>query len=131
MDMDRDAVAPEAGADRATATQTVLTRAVAGFAGAWESADEPPDLAEHLPAAAELRRSALIELIKVDLHERWLRYKNGKRLADYRAQFPELDAAPLPPDLIYEEITARRHGDDDVGGSRSNRAKNNEVRIAP
>ncbi|MFG1793503.1 serine/threonine-protein kinase [Nocardia sp. NPDC049149] len=100
------------GADRVAATQNALTRLVAGFDNAWEDADEPPDLAAHLPAETRLRRTALIELIKVDLQHRWREATKGKRLADYRAQFPELDIAPLPPDLIYEEITARsRSGD--------------------
>ncbi|WP_107656707.1 serine/threonine-protein kinase [Nocardia suismassiliense] len=101
--------------DRVAATQTALTRLVAEFDSAWEDADEPPDLAAHLPAESGLRRSALIELIKVDLQHRWRETRTGKRLAEYRAQFPELDAAPLPPDLIYEEITARsRRGDDEL-----------------
>ncbi|WP_246002648.1 serine/threonine-protein kinase [Nocardia tenerifensis] len=89
-----------------------MTRLVVGFDSAWRDADAPPDLAAHLPADHGLRRSALIELIKVDLHHRWRDSADGKRLADYRAQFPELDAAPLPPDLIYEEITARTRGGD-------------------
>ncbi|MFC9437781.1 serine/threonine-protein kinase [Nocardia sp. NPDC057030] len=98
--------------DRVAATQTALTRLVVGFDSAWEDAAEPPDLAAHLPVEGGLRRTALIELIKVDLHHRWQQTEHGKRLADYRAQFPELDAAPLPPDLIYEEITARTRGGD-------------------
>lgn len=101
-------MAPEPSVDRATATQTALRHLVAAFDNAWRASTEPPDLAAHVPeAAAGFRRSALIELIKVDLHYRWLRYQHGKRLADYRRQFPELDTAPLPPDLIYEEIRAR------------------------
>ncbi|MFI9402617.1 serine/threonine-protein kinase [Nocardia sp. NPDC052316] len=98
--------------DRVAATQTALTRLVAEFDSAWEDADEPPDLAAHLPAETGLRRSALIELIKVDLQHRWRETRTVKRLAEYRAQFPELDNAPLPPDLIYEEITARSRGGD-------------------
>ncbi|WP_378729660.1 serine/threonine-protein kinase [Nocardia brasiliensis] len=98
--------------DRVAAAQSALTRLVAGFDSAWEDADEPPDLAAHLPAEGGLRRSALIELIKVDLQHRWREARNAKRLAEYREQFPELDAAPLPPDLIYEEITARSRGGD-------------------
>ncbi|MFI9503877.1 protein kinase [Nocardia sp. NPDC052566] len=113
MDVYLDAAAPDPGADHVTATQTALARLVAGFAGAWQGANEPPDLSAHLPAEGGLRRSALIEMIKVDLHERWGRAKLGKRLAEYRAQFPELDVAPLPPDLIYEEISARSSGGDE------------------
>ncbi|WP_433677774.1 serine/threonine-protein kinase [Nocardia sp. CA-119907] len=114
MDTQLGAVPPESGGDRAKATQTVLAQAVAEFAGAWESAPEPPELAAHLPAEDALRRSALIELIKVDLHHRSIRRQAGKRLDQYRAEFPELDIAPLPPDLIYEEITARRLLDQDL-----------------
>ncbi|MQY17187.1 serine/threonine-protein kinase [Nocardia macrotermitis] len=109
------ATAPDPGADRATATQTALTTLVAHFSAEWRGADSPPDLSAHLPADPSLRRSALIELIKVDLHERWRRTDDALRLADYRAQFPELADTPLPPDLIYEEITARsRHHEVDL-----------------
>ncbi|MBB5916968.1 serine/threonine protein kinase [Nocardia transvalensis] len=112
MDDDLGATAPDPGADRATATQTALTSLVALFAGQWQAAGAPPDLSAHLPAEPALRRTALIELIKVDLQERWQRSDAALRLADYRAQFPELAAAPLPPDLIYEEISARSRRDD-------------------
>ncbi|MDR7166885.1 serine/threonine protein kinase [Nocardia kruczakiae] len=105
------ATAPDPGADRATATQTALTSLVARFAQQWQTSGEPPDLSAHLPAEPALRRSALIELIKVDLHQRWQRDTDAPRLADYRAQFPELAAAPLPPDLVYEEINARSRRD--------------------
>ncbi|GAA5051898.1 serine/threonine-protein kinase [Nocardia callitridis] len=118
MDMRYTVAAPDHAVDRAraaqTATHNALTRLVADFDTAWAKG-EPPDLAAHLPVDAPLRRSALIELIKVDLHHRWRDSDDGKRLADYRAQFPELDHADLPPDLIYEEITARvRAGDRSV-----------------
>ncbi|RDI55442.1 serine/threonine-protein kinase [Nocardia mexicana] len=116
MDDNLGATAPDPGADRATATQTALTSLVAHFAEQWQSHGQPPDLSAHLPAEPALRRTALIELIKVDLHERWQRSDDALRLADYSAQFPELDAAPLPPDLIYEEISARsRRSDIDLG----------------
>ncbi|MEU0505683.1 serine/threonine-protein kinase [Nocardia sp. NPDC005998] len=114
MDTQPGAVPPQSGGDRAKVAQTVLAHAVTEFAGAWESAAEPPELAAHLPAESSLRRSALIELIKVDLHHRSIRRQAGKRLDEYRAEFPELDIAPLPPDLIYEEITARRQLDQDL-----------------
>lgn len=107
MDHHLGATAPDPGADRATATQAVLTTLVAHFSAQWRGTGSPPDLSAHLPADPGLRRSALIELIKVDLHERWRRTDDALRLADYRDRFPELADAPLPPDLIYEEITAR------------------------
>ncbi len=102
----------DGGVDRVAATRSALTRLVAGFDDAWERSGEPPDLAAHLPADRGLRRSALIELIKVDLRRRWRGAGTRKRLAEYRAQFPELDSAPLPPDLIYEEISVRSRGHD-------------------
>ncbi|WP_330255935.1 serine/threonine protein kinase [Nocardia sp. NBC_00565] len=95
------------GGVRATATQTALTTLVAQFAERWHSSSEPPNLSIHLPVEPALRRTVLIELIKVDMHERWQRSDDALRLADYRKQFPELGTAPLPPDLIYEEISAR------------------------
>ncbi|MFE2999818.1 serine/threonine-protein kinase [Nocardia sp. NPDC059246] len=107
MDKDLGASAFDPGAARATATQTALTTLVAQFAEDWHSSSEPPDLSIHLPAEPALRRTTLIELIKVDLHEQWRRSDDALRLADYREQFPELGTAPLPPDLIYEEISAR------------------------
>ncbi|MQY27919.1 serine/threonine-protein kinase [Nocardia aurantia] len=107
MDDHHHAAAPRPDTDRATATQTALTSVVARFARQWHHDPTPPDLTAHLPAEPALRRSALIELIKVDLHERWQRSADAPRLADYRNRFPELDAAGLPPDLVYEEITAR------------------------
>ncbi|MBF6210092.1 serine/threonine protein kinase [Nocardia puris] len=101
--------------DRAKATRTALREVVAEFDSAWRRSGEPPDLAAHVPpTTTPYRRTALIELIKVDLHHRWLRHKGRKRLADYRRQFPELDSAPLPPDLVYEEISVRSSTDDEV-----------------
>ena len=105
------ATAPDPGADRATATQTALTSLVARFAHQWRTSGEPPDLAAHLPTEPTLRRTALIELIKIDLHERWQRDTGALRLADYRDRYPELGTAPLPPDLVFEEINARSRRD--------------------
>ncbi len=110
MDEGPGAAAP--GGGRVTATQTALTGLVAQFAEHWKSSNEPPNLSAHLPGDPALRRTALIELIKVDLHERWRRSGAAPRLADYRAQFPELCATPLPPDLVYEEISARSRRND-------------------
>ncbi len=114
MNTQLGAISQKNGGEQAQVTRTVLAQAVADFADEWESASEPPELAAHLPSVGALRRSTLIELIKVDLQHRSLRKHAGKRLDEYRAEFPELDIAPLPPDLIYEEITARRQLDEDV-----------------
>ncbi|WP_406230250.1 hypothetical protein [Nocardia sp. NBC_01009] len=100
------------GGVRATATQTALTTLVAQFAERWHSSSEPPNLSVHLPTEPALRRTVLIELIKLDMHERWSRSDDALRLADYREQFPELGTAPLPPDLIYKEISARSRRND-------------------
>ncbi|KZM72765.1 serine/threonine-protein kinase [Nocardia terpenica] len=107
MDDNLGATAPDPGADRATATQTALTSLIAHFAEQWQLSSKPPDLAAHLPTEPTLRHSALIELIKVDLHHRWQHDDDAPRLADYRDRYPELAATPLPPDLVYEEISAR------------------------
>ncbi|MEV0357336.1 serine/threonine-protein kinase [Nocardia sp. NPDC050697] len=90
---------------------------VAAFAAAWESAvlaaAGPPVLADYLPDAATLRREALVELIRVDLWERWVGRSAAehtrKHLRDYCGEFDELDPAALPAELIYEEFVIRRH----------------------
>ena len=97
-------MAPQSG----TNSQTALTDTVERFATAWRTTNTPPPLAEFLPAAPAVRRASLIELIKIDLENRWTRDTAPKRLADYVAELPELRNAPLPPDLIYEEFRLRR-----------------------
>ena len=53
---------------------TVLAEHVGAFCDTWERADQPPDLANHVPAQPTLlRRLALIELVKIDLEHRWQR----------------------------------------------------------
>ncbi|WP_245672363.1 serine/threonine-protein kinase [Nocardia anaemiae] len=97
-------------ADRAVATQIGLAAAIARFAVAWDEADSTPDLAAYLPESgtSEFRRICLIELIKVDMVNRWGRDEYPRRLADYVAEFPELQSIPLPPDLLYEEFHCLR-----------------------
>ena len=73
------------------------------FIAAWEATGAPPDLATFLPDATAIRRSALIDLIRIDLENHWLCADQGKRLADYCAEFSELEQQALPADLIYEE----------------------------
>ncbi|WP_406235640.1 protein kinase domain-containing protein [Nocardia sp. NBC_01009] len=88
------------------------------FATAWKSAatqspQRPPEIADYLPDAHTLRQEALIELIRVDLRHRWVRRAESaaprKRLADYCAEFPELEADDIPAGLVYEEFVIRRH----------------------
>lgn len=106
--------------------------AVAAFSAAWEdtafqSARRPPEIAEYLPDAQTLRTEALIELIRVDLRHRWLRRtvlgateqarpgpETRKRLAEYCAEFPELEPGSIPAGLVYEEFVIRRHSGERV-----------------
>ncbi|MGW5439990.1 serine/threonine-protein kinase [Nocardia asteroides] len=86
---------------------------VEAFAAAWGSTGQPPDITEFLPDALTLRRQALHELIRVDLRHRWLHHASEAvarlRLADYCAEFPELDCSTLPAGLVFEEFVIRRH----------------------
>ncbi|WP_245721477.1 hypothetical protein [Nocardia crassostreae] len=65
---------PAIDSDAVDETRSLLTALTARFTAAWEAAGAPPELAEFLPAAPELRRLCLIELIRVDLEYRWIRY---------------------------------------------------------
>ncbi|WP_039798825.1 serine/threonine-protein kinase [Nocardia araoensis] len=96
--------------DSAERTRAELAAVVGRFSEAWASGS-PPDLSAYLPGEQAQRRTALIELIKVDLEYRWLRHHCPKRLIDYRAEFPELRNGPLPRDLVYEEFHAMRRSD--------------------
>ncbi|MBF6260854.1 serine/threonine protein kinase [Nocardia farcinica] len=98
------AASPPQSAGRGSPVADVVTR----FAEAWRDARTPPDLTAFLPDSPALRRVSLIELIKVDLAQRWRRHVEPKRLAQYVAELPELRTWPLPPDLIYEEFHLRR-----------------------
>ncbi|WP_062981886.1 serine/threonine-protein kinase [Nocardia anaemiae] len=99
-------VAPDRspGGSRGTGVAEVVER----FAEAWRAADTPPDLPAFLPDSPAIRRVSLIELIKVDLANRWMRGTEPKRLAEYVDELPELRTWPLPPDLIYEEFHVLR-----------------------
>ena len=88
--------------------EAILTASLERFVAAWEASVEPPLLAAHLPEAESARRPVLIELIKVDLEYRWQERNVPKRLAEYLAEFPELIAAGIPTDLVYEECHIRR-----------------------
>ncbi len=45
----------------------VLAGLLDAFVAAWEGAGTPPEIGPFLPEAGEIRRLALVELIKVDL----------------------------------------------------------------
>ncbi|MFI9503936.1 serine/threonine-protein kinase [Nocardia sp. NPDC052566] len=85
-----------------------VAEVVERFADAWRAAPTPPPLPDYLPDSPAIRRVSLIELIKIDLANRWMRGTAPKRLADYVVELPELSSWPLPPDLIYEEFHVRR-----------------------
>ncbi|WP_174186571.1 serine/threonine-protein kinase [Nocardia barduliensis] len=103
----------EAGRSPGQARGIGVAEVVERFADAWRTAETPPELAAYLPDSPAIRRVSLIELIKVDLANRWSRGTAPKRLADYVEELPELRTWPLPPDLIYEEFHVRRR----AGGS--------------
>lgn len=66
-----DGSGSDSGFGRSTAG--LESGAVAAFVAAWESADPAPAISDYLPDAETLRLAALIELIRVDLRQRWLR----------------------------------------------------------
>lgn len=87
----------------------VLTKHLERFLDAWEAGNDPPNLAEFIPAEGECRRLALVELIKVDLEYRWRERNIPKRIGEYLEEFPELGHGGVPADLIYEEFHIRRN----------------------
>ncbi len=80
-----------------------------GFVEAWAKKTAPPDLREYLPPEGNPTRApALIELIKVDLQNRWSK-GIGKHVEEYVLEFPELAAeGAFPCDLVYKEYLVRR-----------------------
>ncbi len=93
-----------------------LSDVIDQLVAAWEQADEPPALADFLPAGPPaLRRLTLVEMIKVDLEHRWQDKRWPKMLEQYLAEFPELKAeGGVPCDLVYEEYHIRKQLGDDV-----------------
>ena len=90
-------------------TWDVLASQLDAFIQRWESAAEPPALAEFIPrGSATLQRLVLIELIKVDLDYRWTRHM-PRYVEDYAKDFPELaGGGGVPSDLIFEEYRIRK-----------------------
>ncbi|WP_254506912.1 serine/threonine-protein kinase [Anatilimnocola floriformis] len=82
---------------------------VTRFLAAWEASPCPP-LRDYLPAQpANLRKLALVELIKADLEQR-SQVKDFKALEDYASEYPEVyeEDSQLPLELICEEFHVRR-----------------------
>ncbi len=110
---------PESAAsvsDQASRAWDVLCAQVDQFVRAWEAGGAPPDVASYLPVdSPNVRRMTLVELVKVDLEERWKSSATRLRLEEYVQRFPELAADGGPPcDLIYEEYHVRRQAGDKV-----------------
>lgn len=126
--------------DSAERTRTALATVVAAFSEAWASGS-PPDLSVYLPREPADRRTILIELIKIDLEYRWLRYRFPKRLSEYRAEFVELQDGRLPARsdifalavMLWELLTGRRPFADETsaGESETSLARMLELRRRP
>ena len=72
----------------------MLSARVEAFVEAWSNADSEPSLAAFVPSGpAALRRLVLIELIKVDLEQRWLHSRGPKRIEDYSGRFSRIGVA--------------------------------------
>lgn len=94
--------------EEAEQSLTLLESKLAEFLAAWERSGMPPDMHAYLPPGGEIRRIVLTELIKIDLEYRWQVHDLPKDLSEYAAEFPELTAAGIPADLVYEEFHIRR-----------------------
>ncbi|MGY2112343.1 protein kinase domain-containing protein [Nocardia gipuzkoensis] len=88
------------------------TDAVVRFTADWQrslhSDRLPPQIRDYVPDGAQMRSAVLTDLIRVDLRRRWEREGLGKRIAEYRGEFPELAGSPELLDLVCEEFLARR-----------------------
>ena len=92
-----------------------LADVVRAFTDAWYHDGNPPPIGKFLPTEpAGLRHLVLIELIKVDLRQRWTR-QQGELLEYYLREFPELSiGGDLTCDLIFEEYQVRLQSGDAV-----------------
>ncbi|MGE0605902.1 MAG: serine/threonine-protein kinase [Pirellulales bacterium] len=102
--------------DSSTQDWNVLADCVDGFLASWKSGDDPPDLGKHVPAdPRHVRCLVLVELIKVDLEQRWRGQRAPRLLETYVQEFPEITVAgEIPCDLIYEEYHIRKQSGDAV-----------------
>ncbi|AFT98394.1 protein kinase domain-containing protein [Nocardia brasiliensis] len=88
--------------------------AIARFAADWQRSLrddrlEPPRIADYVPDGAQTRLAILTELLRIDLRERWGRAAAlGKRITEYRKEFPEVEQSPDLADLVCAEFSARR-----------------------
>ncbi len=86
------------------------------FIEAWQNSDAPPEISAHLPDnPPALRRLTLVEMIKIDMEQRWGGKREPKMVEQYLDEFPELvTGAGVPCDLVYEEYHVRKQQGDDV-----------------
>ncbi|QIS08359.1 serine/threonine-protein kinase [Nocardia arthritidis] len=89
---------------------------VARFAADWERClrdigREPPQVSDYVPDGTRVRLAVLAELVRIDLRRRWELDGVGKRIAEYRTEFPEVERCPQLVDLVCEEYLARRRHD--------------------
>ncbi|MGY1946905.1 protein kinase domain-containing protein [Nocardia asiatica] len=86
--------------------------AVVRFADDWQhslNSDRlPPQIRDYVPDGTQVRLAVLVDLIRVDLRRRWEREGLGKRIVEYRIEFPEVANSPQLLDLVCEEFLARR-----------------------
>ncbi|MFD0361834.1 serine/threonine-protein kinase [Nocardia sp. GCM10030253] len=86
---------------------------VARFAADWQRCLrddrlDPPLLADYVPDGTKVRLAVLTDLVRIDLRQRWIRPGFGKRIVEYRKEFPEIEHSPILADLVYEEFLVRR-----------------------
>lgn len=90
-----------------------LEAALEAFSQAWEESTVPPAITEFLSECdATLRLPLVLELVKIDLEQRWQR---GLRrvIEDYVAEIPELQGK-VTPQLVLEEFHARKQAGDEI-----------------
>ncbi|MFC9892895.1 serine/threonine protein kinase [Nocardia sp. NPDC127579] len=92
-----------------------LADSVARFAADWRhwparARADPPRLAAYVPDESAARLSVLTDLVRIDIRHRWERPGLGKRIIEYRREFPEFAHSPDLVDLLCEEFVARRRG---------------------
>ncbi|WP_231741054.1 serine/threonine-protein kinase [Thalassoglobus neptunius] len=93
-----------------------MSTAIDSFIAAWAVAEEtgPPILSDFLPQDAPARQEILVELIKIDLEQRWNEFELPKRLTEYFEEFPELLQKQIPVELVYEEYFCRQRSEPSV-----------------
>ncbi|MEV0250161.1 serine/threonine-protein kinase [Nocardia sp. NPDC050712] len=90
-----------------------LADSIARFSADWRRSlsgtrTDPPPLAAYVPDESEARLAVLSDLVRIDIRHRWERPGLGKRITDYRTEFPEFQDSPELVDLLREEFVARR-----------------------